>query len=114
MAKSKIPDPLQRRHLVERELPPAQSQKLAEAYLEEGRALEAVDFLRKAGARERLAALRAEAVAAGDAFLLRVVANAQGEPPDRATWLALAERADAAGRERNAADARRQAARGEE
>jgi len=113
MAKSLIPDPLRRRHLVERELPPAQSLKLAEAYLAQGRALEAVDFLRKAGARERLAALRAEAVAAGDGFLLRVVATALGESPDRDTWLALAERADAAGKERNAADARRQAVRGE-
>jgi hypothetical protein len=113
MAKSKLPDPLQRRHLVERQLTSAHSLKLAEAYLEQGRAIEAVDFLRKAGARERLAALHADAVAAGDAFLLRVVANAQGEPPDRATWLALAERADAAGKQRNAADARRQAARGE-
>ena len=113
MAKSQIPDPLRRRHLVERELPPARSLELAEAYLEQGRALEAVDFLRKAGARERLVVLRAEAVAAGDGFLVRMAATALGEPIDRATWLALAECADAAGKERNAADARRQAARGE-
>ncbi len=113
MAKSKIPDPLQRRHLIERELPAAQSLKLADAYLEEGRSLEAVEFLRKAGVRERLVALRAEAVAAGDGFLLRVIATALGEPSDRATWLALAESADAAGKERHAAEARRQAARGE-
>ena len=113
MARSKIPDPLQRRHLIERDLPPAQALKLADAYLEQGRTLEAVDFLRKAQATDRLATLRDEAVAAGDAFLLRVVATALGEPPDRATWLALAERAEATGRERYAADARRQAARGE-
>ena len=114
MAKSKIPDPLERRHMVERELPPAQSLRLAEAYLAEGRALEATDFLRKAGATDRLAALRAEAVAAGDSFLLRIVATALGEPPDRETWSRLAEAADAAGKQRHAADARRQAARGEE
>ena len=113
MAKSKIPDPLERRHLVEREMQPAHALRLAEAYLADGRMLEAVDFLRKAGARERLTALRADAVAAGDAFLVRVLATALGEEIDRATWLALAERADAAGKERNAADARRQAARGE-
>ncbi len=113
MAKSKIPDPLARRHLLERELPPAQALRLAEAYLAEGRALEAVDFLRKAGALDRLAALRAEAVAAGDSFLLRIVTTALGEPADRETWRRLAEAAAAAGKELQAADARRQAARGE-
>ena len=97
MAKSKIPDPLKRRHLIERELTPAQSLKLADAYLEQGRSLEAIDFLRKAGAHDRLAALRAEALAAGDAFQPRVVATALGENIDRVTWLALAERADAVG-----------------
>ena len=114
MAKSKIPDPLERRHLVERELSPAQALRLAEAYLAEGRSLEAVDFLRKAGARDRLEAVRAEAIAAGDSFLLRVVATGLGETPDRASWSRLAEAADAAGKQRHAADARRQAARGEE
>ena len=114
MAKSKIPDPLARRHLVERELPPAQSLRLAEAYLAQGRALEAVDFLRKGGARDRLAALRAEAIAAGDSFLLRILATALEESPDRESWSRLAEAADAAGKLRHAADARRQAARGEE
>ena len=114
MAKSKIPDPLARRHLIERELPPAQALRLAEAYLAEGRALEAVDFLRKAGAKDRLAAVRAETIAAGDSFLLRVVATALGETPDRESWRQLAEAADAAGKLRHAADARRQAARGEE
>jgi hypothetical protein len=114
MAKSKIPDPLERRHLVERELPPAQSLRLAEAYLAEGRTLEAVDFLRKAGEKERLATVRAEAVAAGDSFLLRIVSTALGEPPDRESWSRLAAAAEAAGKQRYAADGRRQAARGED
>jgi hypothetical protein len=113
VAKSRVPDPLQRRHLIERALAPAQALKLAEAYLAQGRSLEAIEFLRKAEARDRLATLRDEAVAAGDAFLYRMVMAALGETPDRAGWLALAERADAAGQERHAADARRQAARGE-
>jgi hypothetical protein len=64
VARSKLPDPLSRRHLVERELPAAQALELANAYLGEGRRVEAVDFLRKAGAADRLAALRAEAIAA--------------------------------------------------
>jgi hypothetical protein len=114
VAKSKIPDPLARRHMVERELAPAQSLRLAEAYLAQGRSLEATDFLRRAEARDRLAALREEAIAAGDSFLLRVVATALGEPPDRTSWSKLAEAADAAGKQRYAADARRQAARGED
>ena len=88
MAKSKIPDPLERRHLLERELPPAQALRLAEAYLAEGRTLEAVDFLRKAEAKDRLAALRAEAVAAGDSFLLRMLrdrARGDGRPGELAS-----------------------------
>jgi hypothetical protein len=114
VAKSKIPDPLARRHLLEREMQPAQALRLADAYLEQGRVLEAIDFLRKADARDRLAALRDQAIAAGDVFLLRAAASALAEPPDPSTWLALAEAAAAAGKQRYAADARRQATRGEE
>jgi hypothetical protein len=112
MAKSKLPNALERRHVVERELGAAQALRIAEAYLEEGRALEAVDFLRKAGAVEKLAALRQEAVANGDAFLLRNLAGAARQPVSREEWAALAEAASAAGKQRYAEDARRQAQRG--
>ena len=44
MARPKIPGPLERRHLIERELAPAQAIKTAEAYLAEGRAIEAVEL----------------------------------------------------------------------
>lgn len=114
MARSKIPDPLTRRHLVERGLAPAQAEKVAEAYLAESRRLEALVFLAQAGAEERLAELRREAIEAGDAFLLRSVANATGEPPSREEWLALAAAAENVGKERYAADAHRQAERWEE
>ena len=114
MARSNIPDPLKRRHLVQRELAPAQALRTAEAYLAQGRDLESLDFLVKAGEGEKLAELRRRALESGDFFLLRAVANAVGEPPDRDEWLALAQAADAAGKERYAADARRQAERGEE
>jgi len=110
----KLPDPLARRHLVERELPPAQAQALADAYLAEGRRIEAVDFLRKAGATERLLALRAEAIADGDVFLLRRLADALAQPPTRDEWQALARGAESHGKERYAAEARRQSERGEE
>ena len=114
MARSKLPDPLNRRHLVERELPAAQALDLATAYLGEGRRIEAVDFLRKAGAADRLAALRAEAIAEGDAFLLRRVAEGMGTPPSRDEWQALARAAESAGKGRYAAEARRQSEREEE
>ena len=39
MAKSRIPGPLERRHLVERELSPAQALRHAEAYLAAGRSV---------------------------------------------------------------------------
>jgi len=112
VAKSRIPNALERRHVVERELGAAQALRIAEAYLEEGRVLEAVDFLRKAGAVEKLAALRQDAVASGDAFLLRNLAGAARQPVSREEWVALAETASAAGKQRYAEEARRQAQRG--
>ena len=112
MSQAKIPGPLERRHLIERELAPAQALKTAEAYLAEGRAIEAVDFLAKLDDDGRLQELRREALEAGDFFLMRAVADAMGKAPDRDEWLALAAAAEAAGKQRYAADARRQAERG--
>ena len=114
MAKKKVPDPLRRRHMVERELDPGRALQIAEGYLEEGRTVEAVAFLVKAEAREQLAALREQVVREGDAFAVREIQVALGEELDSATWQALAEAADAAGKERYAIEARRQAARLEE
>jgi len=108
MAKSRIPGALDRRHLIEKQLSEANATAIAEAYLEEGRCIEALDFFAQANARERLAELRAEAVAAGDAFLLRAVARAMQDPPERAEWEALAAAAEAAGKQRYATEARRQ------
>ena len=114
MAKAKIPDPLERRHLVEKELPPDQARAIAEAYLAEDRAIEAIDFLKIAGAGDGLAELRSRAVVEGDAFLLRAVAHAQGRPPTRDDWQKLGAAASANGRERYATEARRQLERGDE
>ena len=83
MARSKIPGPLERRHLIERELSADRALVLAEAYLEQGRSVEAVEFLAKAEAHERLAELRRDAVAQGDVFLLRALAEVMEEPPER-------------------------------
>jgi hypothetical protein len=114
VAHAKIPGPLERRHLVEKEMPAAQSLAIAEAYLAEDRCLEAIDFLKLAGASERLAQLRQRAISEGDAFLLRAVAGAQGQPPARDDWQKLEVAAQASGRERYALTARRQLERGDE
>jgi hypothetical protein len=111
MAKRKLPDPLRRRHLVEGGVDAGRALQIAEAYLKEGRSIEAVAFLMKAEAREQLVALREQALGEGDAFLLREVAAALGEEIDAAAWQSLAEAADASGKDRYAVEARRQAAR---
>ena len=114
MARSRIPSPLDRRHLIEKELSEAQALQIAEAYLEEGRSVEAIDFLAKASARDRLAELRSAALESGDVFLLRSAARAMGEGPSHTEWSRIAETAAAAGRELQAADARRQLEVGED
>ena len=113
VGKSKIPGPIERRHLIERELSSAQALRYAEAYLAEGRDVDAVAFLVKAEATEQLDALRARAIEAGDGFLLRTVASETGVPTEPEEWKALAEGATRAGKERYAAEALRQAGRGE-
>jgi len=110
----KIPGALERRHLIERDLPAEKAVGLADAYLAEGRSAEAVVFLEKADARDRLQALAIEAVEQGDAFLFRAIGQALGEEPPAERWLALAERADATGKARHAESARRWATRGED
>ena len=114
VAQSKIPGPLERRHLIEGELSADRALALAEAYLEQGRTVEAVDFLVKAEASERLAELRRHAVAAGDVFLLRTLAEMMEEPAEQEEWTALATAAAAAGKDQYAAEAGRQAERGED
>jgi hypothetical protein len=111
VADTKIPNPLERRHLLERELDAAAALALAEAYLAEGRREEALHFLEKAGATERLEALREEAICEGDAFLLRFIADLTGNEPYPETWERVAEAAEAAGKLQYAATARRQTGR---
>jgi hypothetical protein len=108
MAKSAVPGVLERRHLIETETAEAKALEIAEAYLVEDRVEEALIFLEKAGATERLAELRVGAVAAGDVFLLRSAARLMGESPSRKEWLSVEAAATAAGHELYAADARRQ------
>ena len=108
-----IPNPLERRHLIERDATPEQSLALAEAYLAEDRAWEAIAFLAKADARDRLAAIRDAAVAAGDAFLVREVTRVLRDEVPAERWRAVAQAAAAAGKERYAAQAVRLAERAE-
>ncbi len=113
MAKSAIPGPLERRHLVEKDLDAKTASKIARTYLEAGRKDEAIDFLVKADESEQLKTLADEAIAEGDAFLLQSLARATGDELDRATWDRCADAAEAAGKARYAATARRNAARSE-
>jgi hypothetical protein len=113
MAKAKIPGPLERRHLIEKEMPAAQALAIADAYLADDRCIEALDFLKLAGAGDRLAQLRERSIAEGDAFLLRAVTGAQEQPPTRDDWQRLEAAAHASGRERYAETAHRQLERGE-
>lgn len=103
----RLPDPLRRRHLVEEPLPAPRALALAESYLAAGRTFDALAFLAKAGARDRLEALQGEAVAAGDLFVVREIAALLGAEPGTEVWSAVAEAAAAAGKERCAAEARR-------
>jgi len=114
MARSRIPNPLDRRHLIEKKATESQSLQIAEAYLAEGRRIEALDFLAKANATERLSELRNAAVEAGDVFLLRAVARAMKQPPTLDEWRSIAATAAKAGRELDASAAQRRLDRGGE
>jgi hypothetical protein len=113
MARSMVPGPLERRILLEKSLDPAHALRIAEAYLAEERAVEALAFLRCAGAEDRLGAILANAIAAGDAFLVREACAAMGRSPTSTEWQTVAEAARTAGKLRYAEQAHRQQGRGE-
>ena len=99
MATSKIPNPMERRHLLEKRMDAKQALALAESYLALGRSVDALAFLDKAEAKEQLGEMAEEAVAAGDAFLLKAVLDAQGlEHAPRDDWNRLADAAEEAGK----------------
>lgn len=109
MAKAVIPDALSRRHwLSDEDLGAERALAVAEAYLAEDRVFEAVDFLGKAEANEKLLDIGRDAMASGDLFLFRAVCEASGEEADASDWRTLAEAAEAAGKTLYAAEARRQ------
>jgi hypothetical protein len=114
MAKSRIPNPLERRHLVERELSPEQASALADAYLADGRAEEAVAFLAKAGADDRLRALFEEATEAGSVFLLKQIAPLLAVEPTPDDWQRAAAAARAKGNDLYAEAAQRLANRSDD
>ncbi len=112
--KQRIPSPMERRQLIEKELSEAQCLAIADVYEEDGRHSEGIVFLAKAGAEDRLAALSEDAIRNGDAFLLKAVAEASDQEPTSQNWIDLADAAEAAGRERYAQTARRYARGGED
>jgi len=99
VASNQIPDAMARRHLLEKSLDAKQAIALADAYLEQGRVVEAIDFLAKAEASDRLESLVEPAIEAGDAFLFRAILEAQGvEESSPEHWQRLLEAAEAAGK----------------
>jgi hypothetical protein len=99
MAQSNIPDLMARRHLLEKELDAKQAIALADAYLSDDRAIEALAFLAKAGASDRLEALAEHAIEAGDAFLLKAVLEVAGDDlHGREHWIRLEAAAERAGK----------------
>jgi len=114
MAKSRIPHPPPRKPHNEREIENEKSLALADIYLEQGRLVEAVDFLVKAEANDRIEALKSDAVADGDAFLLKAIADATRNDPGADAWRALAEAAETHGKALYAEMARRHARASEE
>jgi len=103
----KIPDLMKRRHLVEQKLDAKQALAVAEAYLSENRVAEALEFLTKAGADDRLREVRQAAIEAGDVFLVRDVSHRLREEPRAEEWRSVADAADAAGKALYAIEARR-------
>ena len=96
---STIPNPMERRHLLEKPMDAKQALALADAYLEEDRDVEALDFLLKAEATDRLEALAERAIEKGDGFLLKAVLEAQGADFHApAKWDRLAKSAEDAGK----------------
>jgi hypothetical protein len=110
LAKSTLPDPLSRRHLLERPLDAGKAREIAEAYLAAGREIEAIEFLTRGEAKDKLAELQQSAVERGDVFLLRAASGALGDEPSGDRWRSLAQAAAAKGRERDAESALRHAA----
>ena len=108
MARSLLPDPLKRRHLLAGDLDAARACAIAEAYQEEDRHIEAIAFFAKAEDEAGLEKLRELAIERGDVFLLREVSTALRATIDEGTWMRTAEAAAAAGFAAYAEEARRQ------
>jgi hypothetical protein len=113
VGKTNLPGPIERRHLIERELSAAQALRHAEAYLEAECDIDALAFLLKAEATDQLQAMRARAIEAGDVFLLRSVASAMDEAPSAEEWKAVSDAAARTGKARYSTQALQQAGRGE-
>jgi hypothetical protein len=107
LAKTKLPDPLSRRHLLGGEMDAAKAKELAQLYLDAGREIEAIEFFAKAGDREALVAQQEIAVGRGDVFLMKAASAGLEEEPSAARWQALADAAVAGGRQRDADSALR-------
>jgi len=114
MAKSIIPNPLERRLLIEKELSAEQALAIAEAYNDAGRFAESVVFLGKAGADDRLTEMAEQAVSEGDGFLLSEISRVRQWEPEPELWSRLEESARRLGKLLYAETAHRQANRSDD
>lgn len=81
---------------------PEELKRLGKEYLEEGRAVDALDFLEKAGDREGIARIRDLSIEQGDIFLLQQTAKLLQAPIEEKDWRATVEKALEEGRFREA------------
>ncbi len=102
-----LPDPLRRRDILfGADTPKEVLLEHARAYEEADKLDEALQFYAEAADRPGLERVRAKAIEAGDAFILKAVARAMPELVAEADWKSLIARADALGKELYAEQAR--------
>ena len=114
LAKTRIPGSLERRHLIEKELPVERSLGIAEAYLAEDRVEEAIVFLGKADAQDRLDEVLEQSIESGNVFALQAITRVRRTELPPSVWQRVAERARAAGKDLYAEAAERQANRSDD
>ncbi|MEW6187624.1 MAG: hypothetical protein AB1585_17985 [Thermodesulfobacteriota bacterium] len=76
--------------------------RLGKEYLEDGRAVDALDFFEKAGDREGITRIRDVSLEQGDTFLLQQTAKLLQEPLSEKAWRTAGEKALGEGRFRQA------------
>ena len=109
--KVQVPNPLQRRHLLEQKLAPERAVGIAAAYAEAEQWVDAIAFYAKAEAFDELGKIAERAVEQGDEFLFSAAMGALAQEANQEQWEKLARAAEGLGKMRYAENARRVAGR---